>query len=223
MRASEFDIDIHSADCLVCHNRSDDGAEAAKSLQKLIEEFQKQDFTSEIRHVLGLLLPSSPLYDFILQLDPPDYTSTSDASTNSYIPWQPPTLSPPPSIHELPLSQALPASSLTFSSPPQCPKPCPPVIQIVHHAETNLACLVTLTLQQEHAEREEEEKEVQKRRKRLGAGSESQVRRAVARDALLASKVSSVVDFVVLSETDRTFGPDAVFLRRYSVSSGNSR
>ena len=53
-----------------------------------------------------------------------------------------------------------------------------------------MALLLTNTLKEEIEERQREEKDVQARRKRLGAGSEKEVRRAVGRDVLAASKVS---------------------------------
>lgn len=53
-----------------------------------------------------------------------------------------------------------------------------------------MALLLTNTLKEEIEERQREEKNVQARRKRLGAGSEKEVRRAVGRDVLAASKVS---------------------------------
>ena len=68
----------------------------------------------------------------------------------------------------------------------------PAISQMIHHSDTSLALLLTLTLEQEHDEREKEEKEVGIRRKRLGAGSESQVRRAVARELLCGSRVSGM-------------------------------
>jgi hypothetical protein len=67
----------------------------------------------------------------------------------------------------------------------------PAIAQMIHHSDTSLALLLSLTLEQEHEERDREEKEVGIRRKRLGAGSESQVRRAVAREFLCESRVSS--------------------------------
>jgi hypothetical protein len=181
-------------------------------LQKLLEVRDKQELPKEVRqtedlHILAislirdeheqihrlldLLLPSSPLYNLLNQLDPPDTSSSSaDSGASSYTPWQVPSFPPPPTIHDLPLSQPLPSSSLTFSAPPKPPSPMPAINQMVHHSDTSLALLLALTLEQEHGEREREEKEVGIRRKRLGAGSESQVRRAVARDFLCDSRVS---------------------------------
>lgn len=146
---------------------------------------------NQSHRLLDLLLPSSPLYNLLSQLDPPKTSSsTTESGASSYTPWQVPPFPPPPPIHDLPLSQPLPSNSLAFSAPPKAPSPIPAVAQMVHHSETSLALLFTLTLEQEHGEREKEEKEVQVRRKRLGAGSESQVRRTVARELLVESRVS---------------------------------
>jgi hypothetical protein len=75
---------------------------------------------------------------------------------------------------------------------------------MIHHADTSLALLLTLALEQEHLERDREEKEVGIRRKRLGAGSESQVRRTVAREFLCESRVSMRYLFQVDSSQHAT-------------------
>lgn len=54
-----------------------------------------------------------------------------------------------------------------------------------------MALLLANTLSEEIEERQGEEREVGVRRKRLGAGSEREVRRAVGREVLSASKVRS--------------------------------
>ena len=151
----------------------------------------------QLTRLTNLLLPSSPIYNLLSRL--PRLGDTSSATGNgdsiahavpAYTPWVVPDFPPPPSIHELPLASAPTATTFQFATAPPYPTPFPPINQVIHHPETGMALLLTNTLKEEIEERQREEKDVQARRKRLGAGSEKEVRRAVGRDVLAASKVS---------------------------------
>ncbi|KAJ9098148.1 hypothetical protein QFC21_004477 [Naganishia friedmannii] len=147
---------------------------------------------NQVSTIADLLLPSSPIYSLLYQLPRLGDTSSSapsadarnpsgqdnnhdDHNNPSYTPWTPPSLPPPPTIHSLPLSSAPPPSSYQYTTPPAFPALFPPINQIIHHPDTGLALLLTLTIREELEERQREEKEVQARRKRLGAGSEKEL------------------------------------------------
>ncbi|KAJ9092721.1 hypothetical protein QFC19_008646 [Naganishia cerealis] len=165
--------------------------EAEKGINKLYTDTEQWDKLADLlqRQVI------QSVQDLLLQLPRLGEASTveaqngKDTSEPSYTPWTPPDFLPPPTIHELPLSSAPPASSFQFAAAPPYPIPFPPVNQVIHHPDTGLALLLTNTLKEEIEERQREEKEVQARRKRLGAGGEKEVRRAVGRDILSQSKL----------------------------------
>lgn len=191
----------------LCGNGRDDAEGCASHLQNLLQLEQDHGSPKEVRllplspfsltvanpqqltRLTNLLLPFSPIYELLLRLPRLGDTSAPTSEAESYTPWTPPTFPAPPTIHKLPLPSAPASSTFQFLPPAAYPRPFPRVRQVVHHPETGMALLLSNTLGEEVEERQGEEREVQVRRKRLGAGGEKEVRRAVGRDVLVASKV----------------------------------